>query len=85
MTTFSHERPTAAPRPWWTVRDLWASLAITAMWVAVAVTAFAGTDIRTTDSAGDGAVVPAAVGVALFATICSWLVARHAFRPHDDA
>lgn len=72
MSTVPHEHPHA----WWSVRDLWTSLAITAMWVAVAVTAVAGPNIVS----NDGSTVPAAIPIALFATLGSWIVAHYGFR-----
>jgi len=54
------------------------------MWIAVIVTAIAGPNIVTHDVSGTDNSVPAAVAVALFATIGSWGVARYAFRRRDD-
>ena len=71
MTTVPHE----GLRAWWSVRELWTSLAITAMWAAVAITAIAGPDIVS----NDGSIVPAAIPVALFATLSSWIVAHYGF------
>jgi hypothetical protein len=62
------------------VREMWGSIAITAMWVAVVATAIVGPNIRSATALGDTTTVPAAVVVAFFACIASWLVARHAFR-----
>ena len=86
MSTLTHDGAETPTRPaaWWTVRDVWASLAITAMWIAVIVTAIAGPNIVTHDVSGTDNSVPAAVAVALFATIGSWGVARYAFRRRDD-
>lgn len=72
MTTMHHEDVGG----WWTVRELWVSLAITAMWAAVAVTAVAGPNILS----NDGSTVPAAIPVALFATLGSWIVAHYGFK-----
>jgi hypothetical protein len=72
LTTIPHEQP----RAWWMVTDLWASLAITAMWVAVSVAAIAGPNI----TSNDGSIVPAAIPLALFATLGTWIVAHYGFR-----
>lgn len=80
MTTVPHDRPVAK---WWTITDVWASLAITAMWIAVIVTAIAGPDIKSADNTGNGAVVPAVILVALFAAIGSAAVAKYGFRRRD--
>lgn len=87
MSTVAQGRPTEQRRrAWWLdAREMWGSLAITAMWVAVVFASAFGHDIRTgngVDNVGQHTSVPAGVVVALFATIASWLVARHAFR-HD--
>ena len=67
-------------------RELWASLAIVSMWLAVLFTAIFGGDIVNGNAAGDRSTVPSAVAVALFAFLASWGVARYGFRrsPHDS-
>ena len=75
MSTMSHERPAA----WWSLVEVWTSLTIVAMWAAVAVTAIADPYIYS----NDGNRVPAAVPIALFATIATWVVARYGLRRRD--
>ena len=75
MSTLPHERPIA----WWTLVEVWTSLAIVAIWAAVAITAIADPYI----SNNDGSHVPAAVPVALFATIATWALARYGLRRRD--
>lgn len=79
MATSLHEVPTARTE-WFRLSELWASLAITAMWVAVLVTAVFGGDMHFQDSSGSGSQIPSAVAVALFAAIASWGVAKHGYR-----
>jgi len=62
------------------VPEMWASLAIVVMWVAVLVDALWGPDIVTRGVAGDTATVPSAVVLALFAFLGTWVVARYGFR-----
>lgn len=91
MSTVSH--PPSAPvqdKSGWLVQlriaEVWASLAISAMWIAVAVSSVWGPDFVSTSSDGSSTTIPSGVAVAMFATIGSWLVAKHAFRhDHDDA
>lgn len=67
------------------VREMWASLAITVMWVAVSVDAIWGPNIVSTTAAGDRTSLPSAVIVALFAWLGTWSVARHALHhPRGD-
>jgi hypothetical protein len=81
MATLAQDRPR---RAWWLAApDMWASLAITSMWVAVIFCSAFGPDIRSGSGVGDigeHTSVPSGVVVAFFATIASWLVARNAFR-----
>ena len=86
MSTMSHP-PTGIPsetRRWTQVLvvETWASLAIFAMWIAVAVASVWGTDLVSTSSGGNSTTLPSGIAVAMFATIGSWAVAKHAFR-HD--
>jgi hypothetical protein len=62
---------------------MWASLAITAMWVAVFVTAIWGPDARFASVDGSGSTIPTAVFVTVFAFFGTWIVARYGFRRGD--
>jgi hypothetical protein len=67
------------------VTEMWASLAIVAMWIAVAVTAVWGTDFMSTEGAGtNSTTIPSGIAVALFASIGTWAVAKHAFARNKD-
>lgn len=83
MTTLSNDTARAAPeRPGWSMRllvpEMWASVAITVMWLAVLFDALFGPDIVTTNGA-NSSTVPSAVAVALFAFLGTWVVAKHGF------
>lgn len=78
MTSISHESPTA--RQAIISPQLWASLAITVMWITVLLDALWGPDIETSNGAGTNtSSVPSAVVIALFAFLANWVVARYAF------
>jgi hypothetical protein len=80
MTTISHER---SSRPWslrLLVPEMWASLAIVVMWLAVLFDAIFGPDIVNRSAGGDFSTVPSAVPVALFAFLATWVVAKAGFR-----
>ncbi len=85
METVSHEQAGIAnERPHWSaqifVPEMWASLAIVVMWLAVLFDALFGPDIVTSGVAGDQSSVPSAVAVALFAFLATWVVAKYGFR-----
>jgi hypothetical protein len=81
LTTIPNESSTVRrPAAQFWVREMWGSIAITAMWIAVVVTAIVGPDIKSVSAVGDSTTVPAAVAVAMFACIGTWFVARYAFR-----
>ena len=90
MSTVAHESSRAVPerRRWFTqllVREMWAALAITVMWLAVLFDAVFGPDIVSTNAA-NGTTVPSAVVVALFAWLGTRAVAKHGFgHPTQDA
>lgn len=91
MTAFSHEHSQAPSktRPWSArllVRDMWASLAIAVMWLAVLFTALFGPDFVSSNDAGTTTTtVPSAVFVALFAYLGTRVVARYGFdHPRDN-
>jgi hypothetical protein len=61
--------------------EVWPSLAISVMWLAVLFDSLFGPSIETSDGAGTNtSSVPSAVVVALFAWLATWVVARAAFR-----
>jgi len=65
------------------VVEIGASLAITMMWVAVAVSAVWAPDFVSTSPGGNSTTIPSAIAVALFAWLGSWAVAKSAFRRHE--
>ena len=71
-------------RPEWAallrMRELWGSLAITMMWVAVSLSAVWGPDLVTTNTGSQTTTIPSAVFVAFFACLGSASVAKRAFR-----
>jgi hypothetical protein len=82
MSTMSHRHE----HPWregLVTRELWVSLAITAMWAVVAVSAIWGPDVvvHNGDAGGNGSTttIPSAVVVTVFAFFGSWIVARYGF------
>jgi hypothetical protein len=78
MTTMSHEP--VVIRPWWVeARDMWASLAITVIWLAVMFDALFGPDIHTFDAGGTNTTVPSAVPVSFFALFATVAVAKYGF------
>jgi hypothetical protein len=87
MTTISHEPLGAVQeRRHWSsqllVREMWASLAIVVIWLAVLFTAVFGPDIVAnsgTAGVGTSTSTPSAVVVALFAFLSTWVVARYGF------
>jgi hypothetical protein len=89
MTSISHE-PTASVRgrSRWTellgITEMWASLAIIMMWLAVLFAAVYGPDIVSTTVGGTSSTVPSAIAVALFAFLSTAVVAKYGFR-HDKS
>ena len=85
MTTLPHEPVRVVHEgPRWVLQllapEMWASLTIIVIWLAVLFDAIYGPNIETTTSGGDTSTVPSAVVVALFAFLATWVVARHGFR-----
>ena len=86
MTTISHEpsRVVSEKRlPQLLVPEMWASLAIIVIWLAVLAVAIFGPDIVTTSGVGDvgeRSTIPSAVVVSLFAFLATWVVAKYGFR-----
>jgi hypothetical protein len=97
MTTLTQEKPTEGhldpastdtSGSGWAARllvpEMWASVSIAVMWLAVLfVGVFAG-DMTFNDASTGVTVIPSAVGVALFASIGTVAVARRAFGRRRD-
>jgi hypothetical protein len=86
LSTISHPPSGAVGeqgRFWWlSVTEMWASLAIVSMWLAVLFDAVFGPNIVSNTPGGESTSVPSAVVVALFASLGTWAVARYGFGQH---
>ena len=89
MTTLTPEAPRTVPeRPVWPsrvfVREMWASLAISVMWLAVLFDAIFGPDFVSTTSTGM-TKIPSAIVLALFAWLATHAVARYGLGGHEKS
>jgi hypothetical protein len=89
MSSLSHQPARSTPEHRWFevlhVREVWASLAITAMWIAVACSAAWGPDfVSTTGSGTNSTTIPSGIAVALFASIGTWAVAKYGLGPQRE-
>jgi hypothetical protein len=84
MTTLPHEAPRVANKEPWSLRllvpEMWATLAIVAMWLAVLFDSVYGPNIVSSTPGGTSSSVPSVVVVAPFAFFATWVVARYGFR-----
>jgi hypothetical protein len=85
MATMPHQPSSVMrERPSWSLRllvsEMWASLAIIVIWLAVLFDAIYGPNIVNTSPGGNTSSVPSAVPVALFAFLATWPVAKYGFR-----
>ena len=85
MSTVSHEPSgVVEEKKGWSLQllvpEMWATLAIVVMWLAVLFSAVFGPNIVNTSAGGDTSSVPSAIVVALFAFLATWVVARYGFR-----
>ena len=85
MTSVPHGPvPYGRERPRWaeliSVPEMWASLAISVMWLAVLFDAVFGPDFVSTSPGGNSTTIPSAVFVAVFAWLGTAVVARYALR-----
>jgi hypothetical protein len=84
MSTMSHEPSRIAPQRRgsreFVVPEMWASLTIVVMWLAVLFDAIFGPNIYAHGAGGDSSIIPSAVVLALFAFLATWVVSKHGFR-----
>jgi hypothetical protein len=84
MASVSHEPAGYAPgRPEWAeflrIREMWAAVAISTMWLAVLFDAVFGPNFVGTGNDGSSATIPSAIFVAFFAFLATASVAKRAF------
>ena len=81
MSTISHDQR-IAPDRWTTLlqlREVWYSVAVSMMWVAVAITAVWGPDFVSSSSPTNHTTIPSGIFVAIFASIGTWAIAKYGF------
>jgi hypothetical protein len=83
MSVIPHGSSVDTRFAWLRITEMWASLAITVMWLAVLFDAMFGPNITSTTPGGTSSSVPSAVALALFATIGTWAVARYGLRERE--
>ena len=64
--------------------NMWPSLAIGMIWLAVLVDALFGPDILTHDAGGSGAKIPSAVAFAILAYFATRMIAKYGFDRRSD-
>ena len=87
MTTVPHERARGISRPFsFDAKDLFATLAIVVIWLAVLFVGVFGPDFVSTSVGGNSTTIPAGIGVAFFALFATMSIAKHGFsgRARDD-
>lgn len=82
MSTISHRPTPVTPekRHWleYMTTDVWASIAITTMWIAVSISAVSGPDFVSSNGTSS-TTIPLGFFVAIFASVGTWAVAKYVF------
>ncbi len=85
MTAAMHEpSSTKTEKHGWTLRllvpEMWATLSIVAMWLAVLFVGVFGPDFVSNNTGVNATIIPSAIFIALFACIATASVAKRGFR-----
>jgi hypothetical protein len=70
---------TQTPVPWWRLSEIWATLAISAMWLAVILVGVYGGDMTFASQSNGTTVIPIGAVVAVCAAIATAAISRRAF------
>jgi hypothetical protein len=85
MTTIPQERPSLARRSiWFDARDVWVSLAIGVIWLAVILVSVFGPDFQGNSNDGNSTTIPSGIIVAFFALFATMSLAKHGFTKRQD-
>lgn len=71
---------TQIPDPWWRLPEIWGTLAITAMWLAVILVGVYGGDMTFASPSNGTTVIPIGAVVAVCAAFATAAVSKRAFR-----
>jgi hypothetical protein len=80
MSTISHEPSAVVDKPSWIdARNMWASIAIVAIWLAVLLATLYGPDLEAVEVTGERVTIPSGLGLAFFALFATVAVAKYGF------
>lgn len=85
MTTIPHEQPSSVKKAiWFDARDLYVTVAIVVMWLAVLFVGVFGPDFVGNGNDGSSATIPSGIFVAFFAMLATMSMAKWGFRKRTD-